>query len=124
MICVYKIKKHVLESLLEASRNTYPNEFFALLGGDREKKVIDEFIITPAVYGKRHALYWPHLAPIDSKVMGSVHSHPSRSGTPSGADVRGFARSGEIHLIIFYPFGAKDFRAFNALGEEAEIKTT
>lgn len=121
---MYKIKKNVLESLLEASRNTYPNEFFALLGGDREKKIIDEFIITPAVYGRRHALYWPHLTPIDNKVMGSVHSHPSRSGTPSGADVRGFAKSGEIHLIIAYPFNLKTTRAFDSEGRGIDVEVS
>ncbi|MFH1697073.1 MAG: Mov34/MPN/PAD-1 family protein [Candidatus Diapherotrites archaeon] len=119
---MYSIKKGTLESLLEAAQNVYPNEFFALLGGDKEKKIIDEFIVVPAVYGKTHAIYWPHMVPFDRRILGSVHSHPSRNANPSGADLRGFSRKGEVHLILSYPFGERDFRVFDSYGKEEDIK--
>lgn len=124
MLDMYVIKKGTLEAVLEAARNTYPHEFFAMLGGDKGRKIIDEFVVVPAVYGKSHALVKAYLIPFDSRILGSVHSHPSPACSPSDADIGSFAKMGEIHLIISYPFRLENARAFNSRGTEEKIRIT
>lgn len=119
---MFKINRSLLESLCEAAKNTYPDEFFCLLGGDKSKKEVDEFVIVPAIYGKGHAMYYPHMVPIDSRILGSAHSHPTSNFNPSSADLRTFSRFGELHLIIARPFNARDVYAFGKDGEAAEIR--
>ncbi len=117
-----KIKESTLEDILEASRNTYPNEFMALLGGDKKAGVVDEIVIVPATYGREHAIIHTNQVPMDFRIMGSVHSHPSPNAFPSKGDLRTFPRLGEIHFIIAYPFDLNSTRAFDSAGNEIEFE--
>lgn len=112
-----KIKKQVLDGIAEAAKNTYPKEFFALLGKDKNG-VIEELIIVPSTYGKTHVLVKSHLIPIDSKIAGSVHSHPINSSKPSKEDISSFPNFGEVHLIISWPFRIEDVKAYDVFGKE------
>lgn len=118
---MYKIKKATLLSIVDAAKNTYPNEFFSLLGGDRKKKIIDEFIVVPAQYGKTFTVVKVHLIPFDQKIVGSVHSHPSPNPFPSKGDLNTFSKFGEIHLIIAHPFNLNTVKAFNREGAKVSI---
>ncbi len=117
-----KIKQSVLLDIIEASRNTYPNEFMALLGGDKKTKTIDEIVIVPAIYGKSHAIIQTGLIPVDFRIMGSVHSHPSPNAFPSRGDLRTFPRLGEIHFIIAFPFDITSIKAFDSTGKEVDFE--
>ena len=95
------IKTATLEALLLAARNTFPNEFLALLSSTSKKgKVVDEFVILPATYGRTYSSIRLDLLPYDSRVLGSVHSHPGPRASPSAGDLRAFKALGETHLII------------------------
>jgi len=113
-----KIKRATIEGLMEASRNTYPNEFFALIGSKHRNSIIDDVIIVPAVYGKTHAIIKTSLIPIDFSIMGSIHSHPGRNNNPSRADIHSFPAFGSIHFIISYPFTSESTRSFDVKGNE------
>jgi proteasome lid subunit RPN8/RPN11 len=115
------IKKATLEALLLAAKNTYPDEFIALLSSTKGK-IIDEFVLLPATYGKDFSSIRFDLMPYDSNAKGSVHSHPGPYATPSKADLRAFRAMGEIHLIIAAPFNFQSARAFNASGKEEKIE--
>lgn len=118
-----KVMKSTLEALTLAARNTYPDEFLALLGSRQGKgNVIDEYVLLPAIYGKSFSSIRLDLLPFDSDVRGSVHSHPSYSSMPSSADLRAFKRMGEIHLIIAKPFNLESVRAFDGKGKSLEIE--
>ena len=119
---MFKIKKATLLSIIDAAQHTYPNEFFCLLGGDKKSKIIDEFIVVPAEYGKTFTSIKVHLIPFDPKIVGSVHSHPSPNPFPSSGDLNTFSKFGEIHLIIAHPFNLSTVRAFDRDGEEANIE--
>lgn len=119
---MYKIKSPTVESIIIASQNTYPDEFFSLLGGDKEKKVVDELIVVPAIYGKRFALIKTHLIPFDSRILGSVHSHPSPNSYPSKGDLNVFRKMGDLHLIIAFPFDIDTIKAFDSRGKKQEIE--
>ena len=116
-----KIKRKTAESICQAARNTYPNEFIALIGS-REKGTIDDLVVLPATYGSSFSSIRIDLLPFDSSILGSVHSHPGRSALPSKADLRVFRKTGEMHLIIAYPFTFESMRAMNALGQEIELE--
>jgi proteasome lid subunit RPN8/RPN11 len=115
---MWKIKRAVLESVVQAAQNTYPNEFIALLGGDSKKSEITELIILPALSGSEAAIIRSDLLPLNVKSLGSVHSHPSHSNFPSRADKKMFSSQGEIHLIICLPFSVQTIRAFDSEGKE------
>lgn len=117
-----KIKSSVIESIILAARNTYPDEFLSLLGVDKEG-VISELVVLPATYGKRFSSIMTYLIPFDKSIMGSVHSHPSASNRPSGGDLRVFSRLGRIHFIICFPFNLNTIKAYNVKGKELDYET-
>ena len=111
------IKRAALEALLLAARNTFPNEFLALLSSTSKRgKVVDEFVVLPATYGRNYSSVRLDLLPYDSRVLGSVHSHPGPSARPSKGDLRAFKALGETHLIIASPFTFESVKAFDAMG--------
>ena len=119
---MYKIKREVLGAIIEASKNTYPHEFFGVLGGSPGEKIVDELIVVPATYGKNFTLIKTYLIPFDSKMIGTVHSHPSYSSRPSKQDIATFGKMGSIHLIIAYPFNSESFNAFDSKGIKTAIE--
>jgi proteasome lid subunit RPN8/RPN11 len=116
-----EIKKATLEALLLAAKNTFPDEFIALLSSAAGGNAIDEFVLLPATYGKDFSSIRLDLAPYDKNVRGSVHSHPGPYARPSRADLRAFRAMGKIHLIIAAPFNLQSVKAFNAAGIEEKI---
>ena len=117
---MYQIKKQTLESIIMAARNVYPNEFFSMLGG--KNRTIEELVVVPATYGEDFSSYRPDLVPFDRGIIGTVHSHPSVYNSPSNADLESFAKKGEVHLIISYPYTAETIRAFNRKGQKVTLK--
>jgi len=116
------IKKGTLDALLLAAKNTFPNEFLALLSSKKKNKVIDEFVLLPAIYGRTFSGIRLDLIPYDSSIMGSIHSHPYGPPMPSRADLRAFRAMGETHIIIASPFNLDSFKAFNKAGKEIKLK--
>lgn len=119
---MWKIKLATVESIIEAARNTYPEEFMSLLGGDKDAKTIDELVVVPAVFGKTFTLVQSHLIPFDRKIVGSVHSHPSGYAHPSAGDLNSFSAFGVIHLIIGSPYTFDSIRAYNVGGRPVKVK--
>lgn len=115
------IKKETIEMILEASRDVYPNEFGAILRA--EEGVITEIMLLPGTLsGSRSAIFQLHMLPIDFTVVGTVHSHPSGSISPSGADVALFQKFGYIHIITGVPFNDGSWRAFDLYGEPVDLE--
>jgi proteasome lid subunit RPN8/RPN11 len=117
-----KIKRGLLLELLEASKNTYPNEFFAFLGKDNNS-VIDHFIIVPLFYSANDSVsYRTDTLPFDFSIAGTIHSHPSYSGRPSSADLHSFEKRGFIHLIIAYPYTFESIFAYDRDGNKVSFE--
>jgi len=116
------IKKGTLEAIVLAAKNTFPNEFLALLSSKGKNKIIDEFVLLPAIYGRTFSGIRLDLIPYDNSIMGSVHSHPYGPPMPSRADLRAFRAMGETHIIIASPFNLDSFKAFNKEGKEIKLK--
>ncbi len=107
--------------IMEASKDTYPKEFGALLKA--ENHVIYELAILPGtINGDSHTIMWMYSKPIDFTVVGSVHSHPSGVIIPSDEDLHMFSNGGPVHIIVGSPFTLNNFRAFDREGREIKIE--
>lgn len=115
------IKKSVLEFVLGVSRNIHPKEFTALLRGS--PGLIEEALLIPgSLFGENFASVRLDMKPIDPSIIGSVHSHPGKSFTPSKADLSFFNKTGFIHLILKYPYkGIEDVATYDNRGARVEL---
>jgi len=112
---VYGIRRKTLRMILEASKDTYPKEFAAILRA--EEGVIEELLLLPGtVSGDVHAIFQLHMLPIDFSVVGTIHSHPSGSYNPSDADRQLFAHFGRVHIIVGHPYTERTWRAYDLNG--------
>jgi len=96
---MWTVKKTLLEDLMDASKRYYPDEFMCFLAGDKKKKLVEEFVLLPNTSGRNFASIQESVIPLDSSIIGSVHSHPTGQARPSQADKKLFGRY-EINLII------------------------
>ncbi len=115
-----KIRKELLEGLIEIAKETHPYEFFALLTG--KKGVIEEFIYVPFEQGSDFAGFNTSLLPIGMRIYGTVHSHPSNSPYPSSQDLATFSSFGNVHIIIHYPYCRNCWNAFDSQGNLVEVE--
>ncbi|MCI0496961.1 MAG: Mov34/MPN/PAD-1 family protein [Thermoplasmata archaeon] len=116
-----RVARDLLEMAIEASRDSHPNEFGALLR--RNGDVIDELLLLPGtISGTDSALFRLHMLPIDPTVAGSLHSHPSPHPYPSDADIEFFGRLGEVHIIVASPYNMRSWRAYDRRGEPLELE--
>lgn len=118
---VTAIRGETLEMILEASRESYPNEFGALLRAEGE--AISEILLLPGtVGGQSHAIFQLHMLPIDFSVVGSVHSHPSPDPRPSSEDLGFFQSIGYVHIIAAYPFDENSWKAWDRQGRPYDLE--
>jgi proteasome lid subunit RPN8/RPN11 len=119
-----KIARTLLSDLLAASRNSLPDEFFAILSSTKNDDTMDEFVLVPTFTGKSSAWFSPHDFPIEPKLRGTFHSHPTPDGRASRADRESFKRTGIVHIIGYWPFGPSDWIAYDANGRPLILEVT
>lgn len=119
---MFKISTKVVDAFLRGAINSFPNEFFALLGSSTQSNLIDEFIIVPSFANSKEVLIQMHLIPIDFSIIGTMHSHPTKNNMPSKADLKTFKKLGEIHLIVGFPFKRETIKSFDSNGKELKFK--
>ena len=117
-----KVDREVLESVIYYSKKAYPNEFLAFFDGEIKDKVlyITSLVFLPGETCETGAVIHTELIPINTKYMGSVHSHPGPSAMPSDADLTTFSRHGYFHMIVCLPYSLETFRAYDRYGEPAD----
>lgn len=119
---MYRIKKEALEFILGVSRSLHPREFVGLLRGEGDT-VIEVIVLPGSLYGEGFSDYQVYMAPFDSTIIGSVHSHPGTSGVPSRADLTAFGKKGGINIIAKYPYlSLDDLRAYDAKGSKVGLE--
>ncbi len=116
---VVYISTELLESLLAYARDRYPHEILLLLRGsvNGEEIYIDEILVAPfTIQGENFASFNPYMLPIDSTIIGTVHSHPSGVLSPSIEDLNHMY--GVIMMILAYPYrDINNISVFNKDGE-------
>jgi proteasome lid subunit RPN8/RPN11 len=117
----WKLRRAVLELILECSRENHPKEFAGFLRA--EKDIISELILIPGTLsGKRSALLRLHMLPIDFTIVGTVHSHPTSGINPSEQDLGFFTRFRGLHLIVAYPYNQDCWKVYNSKGIEIQLE--
>ncbi len=79
------IDREVVEEIMNIAREAYPNEFMALLEGKIEAHIlrITGLIFLPAETSNEGAVMQVFMQPLTTNSIGSVHSHPGYSASPS-----------------------------------------
>ncbi len=118
---ITKIEQEALQLIIESARHAHPNEFAGALRAPHD--TIDEIVIVPGtVQGATHAILQMHELPPDPYVVGTVHSHPSRTARPSQEDLQLFGQHGHTHIIIHEPYTRETWRCWNHRGEPVHLR--
>lgn len=114
-----RVDREVLESVIYYAKQAYPNEFLAFFDGEIKNKIlyITSLIFLPGETCQTGAVVHTELIPMNTKYLGSVHSHPGPSAQPSGADLKTFSRHGYFHMIVCLPYSLETFRAYDRYGD-------
>jgi proteasome lid subunit RPN8/RPN11 len=114
-----RVDREVLESAIYYSKKSYPNEFLAFFDGEIKDKIlyITGLIFLPGERSSTSAIIHTEMIPMNTKYMGSVHSHPGPSARPSGADLRTFSRHGYFHMIVCLPYSLETFKSYDRYGQ-------
>lgn len=116
------IKEEVIADIIEFAKANYPREFSALLEGRIKKDTLEiDGIVYQHFRSRRNTAVMQMNLPMLSGVVGSVHSHPGRSTSPSVADYNFFAKTGVVHFIIGYPYTEKTLSSYDYEGNPREF---
>jgi proteasome lid subunit RPN8/RPN11 len=113
------IARETLKFILEASRDSLPEEFAGLL--QAEDEAITEVMILPGTESSRMSAFIRLYMLPNMKIAGSVHSHPSGNITPSQEDLAFFSRTGDYHIIAGLPFNEKSWACYDASGDKRDL---
>lgn len=119
-----RIDWEVVDEILQIAQESYPNEFAAMLQGKVKDGVlhIDGLLFLPGETSDKGAVMNIFMMPLIDEGIGSVHSHPGYDGSPSGADLHFFSKTGLFHLIVAQPYNKDSIFAYNSFGELVDFK--
>lgn len=114
-----RVDREVLESVIYYSKKSYPNEFLAFFDGEIKDKIlyITSLIFLPGETCETGAVVHTEMLPMNTKYMGSVHSHPGPSASPSSADLKTFSKNGYFHMIVCLPYSLETFKSYDRYGD-------
>ncbi len=115
-----KIRRDVLRFALEIAKESYPNEFIALLTW--KKGIIEELVFLPFQAGETSAIIRMDMLPLGYKIYGTIHSHPSPNCSPSPQDIQMFMKYGAVHIIVCYPFTENSWACYDKGGNPISIE--
>jgi len=118
---VTMIKRSVLELVMAASRESFPDEFAGQLRA-RDGVIYELTMLPGTLQGRSSALVNLWMLPIDYSVVGSVHSHPSGNFSPSEEDRAFFLKFGSVHIIAGRPYTLRTWQAYDGDGEPVELQ--
>ncbi len=120
------ISQELLQAIFEGARRLYPKETILLLRGEKKKNLIriSELVVPPlATYGRGFVNIPLHMLPMDFSIVGTVHSHPSGSLTPSTTDLNHFF--GNVLMIVGFPFeDERNVVVYNRSGRKPPLHVT
>ncbi|MGZ7119516.1 MAG: Mov34/MPN/PAD-1 family protein [Methanobacterium sp.] len=118
------VDSEVLNEIMNIAKESYPNEFMALLEGQIQKNVlkITGLIFLPSETSNEGAVMQVFMQPLTTNSVGSVHSHPGYSASPSEADLQFFSKKGIFHMIIAEPYKRESILAYDSFGNIVDFK--
>ncbi len=122
------IDRELAEELLENARALFPREVIFILRGDVKKSLetlelhATDYLLPPSAYrGLNSAGFNPFMLPLDSRIVGTAHSHPSGVLKPSSQDLDHM--TGLFSLIMAYPYKIpSSLAAFDRNGEALPLQ--
>ncbi len=119
---IVEIAKDTLDFILEVSKSNHPREFIGMLCADADV-ITDVFFLPGTVSSDENAIIRLDMMPMGLDYVGSVHSHPHPAAMhPSEQDLLMFSKTGNCHIITFYPYARESWRCYNSKGEDMELK--
>ena len=116
------IAKDTLDFILEVSKSNHPREFIGMLCADAGV-ITDVFFLPGTVSSDENAIIRLDMMPMGLDYVGSVHSHPHPAAMhPSEQDLLMFSKTGNCHIITFYPYAEDSWRCYNSKGEDIELE--
>jgi len=115
------IERGAVREIISRAKEAYPNEFGAMLRGIDRITHIEPILDTAS--GRAVVMFslFDRLSQRSIPGEGVVHSHPSGSTRPSGADLQMFSRFPGINIIIGFPFTEGTMVAYDRLGNRVEL---
>jgi len=124
MTSLVRLEKSIAEGILTYAQDSYPREAILILRGraEHDEILINEVVIPPlATHGSGFSTFSPYMLPMDFRLMGVLHSHPSGALMPSIEDLNHIY--GRIMVIVAYPFRSyENIAAFDKEGSRIEIR--
>lgn len=118
---MWKVKRTLIEDACLAAQNFFPKEFMCFLGGNQKKEEVEEIVFLPTMNSNTSVSVNELDMPFDETIVGSLHSHPLSTNTPSRQDKRFFSKY-KINAIIGYPFTPENTAFYNKKGERIKIE--
>jgi len=116
------IAEDTLGFILEVSKSNHPREFIGMLCADADV-ITDVFFLPGTISSDENAIIRLDMIPMGLGYVGSVHSHPHPAAmSPSEQDLLMFSKTGNCHIITFYPYAEDNWRCYNSKGEEIELE--
>lgn len=118
------IDREVIDEIMNIAKESYPNEFMALLEGKIKDNVlkITGLIFLPVDTSNEGAVMQVFMQPLSTNSVGSVHSHPGPNASPSDADLHFFSKKGLFHIIIAEPYTMESIRSYDSFGNLVDFK--
>lgn len=119
---VYTIERVAVDEVIRRAKESYPNEFGAMLRGLPHITHIEP-VMEGA--GNRNSFLFSLYSRFSQRNVpgeGVVHSHPSGSARPSRADLSMFGRFPGINIIIGYPYKDDSMAAYDRLGNRVRLE--
>lgn len=116
------IKKDTRDGILSYCKMNHPNEGILILRGKSKKGdvSIDGLVIPPFSHSGPTFAGFPHsFLPFDPSYVGTVHSHPTGSASPSVTDLHNFF--GLVSIIVKSPYEDEDLFAYDRDGNSIPI---
>ncbi|HML06300.1 MAG TPA: Mov34/MPN/PAD-1 family protein [Methanobacterium sp.] len=119
-----QIDREIIEEIMNIAKESYPNEFMALLEGKIEGPIlrITGLLFLPVETSNEGAVMQVFMQPLTTNSVGSVHSHPGYSASPSDADLQFFSKKGIFHMIIAEPYTRDSIRSYDSWGNVVDFK--
>jgi proteasome lid subunit RPN8/RPN11 len=108
------IARDALEFILEVSASSHPKEFAGMLY--ETGQIITDVDVPITQSSNVSAVMDLFMLPVNTHIVGSVHSHPSGGLQPSEADIRMFMQSGDYHIIVCYPYEITSWACYDRIG--------
>lgn len=116
----------MIDSILSHALDTYPREAILLLRGKKggDELLVNDIVVPPlATHGFGFSGFPSFMLPLDLRVVGVSHSHPSGHLEPSSYDLNHFY--GRIMVIAAYPFQSySDIAVFDKEGSRLRWQLT